>query len=96
MCVCSCVALIVPFVYAQLAAAVAAGLIPIIVSHHPPFLKSEHEAHQYYNMPLIPRAKLLSMARRHGVGHILCGHTHTTRSVTTADGIVIYTTAVRI
>lgn len=66
----------------------------ILVMHHPPFLQKEDEAHQYFNMPLVPRHRILALARKYNVSHILCGHTHTTRNVSTTDGrIRILTTA---
>jgi 3',5'-cyclic AMP phosphodiesterase CpdA len=77
-----------------LAAASASGRLAVVVMHHPPFLHTEDEAHQqYYNMPLEPRGRMLALARRYGVKWFLCGHTHTTTSRTTADGITIETTA---
>ena len=63
-----------------------------LVGHHPPFVHHEDEPHQYFNMPLEPRRRLLALARRFGVRHMLCGHTHTTRAVSTADGIQVLTT----
>ena len=35
----------------------------------------------------------MSLLRKFAVRTLLCGHTHTTRSVTTADGLKILTTA---
>jgi Icc-related predicted phosphoesterase len=65
----------------------------ILVGHHPPFINDEVEPHTYYNMPLQPRKRLLALARSFGVRHLLCGHTHTTRTVSTSDGIRVLTTA---
>ena len=66
----------------------------LIVTHHPPFLQEEDEVHQYYNWPLVPRQRLMALARVYGVHHMLCGHTHRTRNITTSDGrIGIYTVA---
>jgi hypothetical protein len=65
----------------------------IIVTHHPPFLTSEGEAHQYFNWPEAPRRRFMALARAHGVRNILCGHTHTTTSRATADGIRVFTVA---
>ena len=62
--------------------------------HHPPFIHDEDEVHQYFNWPLVPRRRLLALARKYNVGHFLCGHTHTTTSVSTSDNaITILTTA---
>ena len=65
----------------------------IIVSHHPPFLGQENETHQYFNMPLEPRQRLMALARSYGVANILCGHTHTTTVRATTDGISVFTVA---
>jgi 3',5'-cyclic AMP phosphodiesterase CpdA len=66
----------------------------VLVMHHPPFLATENEPHQYYNMPMVPRSRLLALARKYGAKTVLAGHTHTTRNCTTADGsITIFTTA---
>jgi predicted phosphodiesterase len=65
----------------------------IIVSHHPPFLTTETEAHQYFNYPVVPRKQLMALARKYEVKNLLCGHTHTTTNRSTADGISIYTVA---
>jgi 3',5'-cyclic AMP phosphodiesterase CpdA len=65
----------------------------VLVMHHPPFLSTENEAHQYYNMPLVPRKRLLTLCRTYGVKTLLTGHTHTTTNRSTTDGIAIYTTA---
>ena len=52
----------------------------VLVSHHPPFLKSTDEAHVYWNWPLVIRKRLLGMLAKYGVNNVLCGHTHTTTS----------------
>ena len=64
-----------------------------MLMHHPPFLSTEDEDHQYFNWPLEPRRRILALARKYGVRNLLCGHTHTTRTVATSDGIQISTTA---
>ena len=61
---------------AQLVAARAAEMERphvIITMHHPPFLKTETEAHQYFNMPLVPRRRMLALARKYNVATFLCG-----------------------
>lgn len=65
----------------------------VITMHHPPFLQHETEPHQYFNMPIVPRVRMLALARKYGVRTFLCGHTHTTTNTSTADGIRVYTTA---
>jgi 3',5'-cyclic AMP phosphodiesterase CpdA len=81
------------FVEAQLVAARAAQQKPVFVMHHPPFITTEDEPDQYFNWPAVPRARLLALAREHGVRLFLCGHTHTTTDVSTADGVRVLTTA---
>lgn len=76
------------------AAAAAGSPHVVLVMHHPPFIHDEDEVHQYFNWPLVPRRRLLALARKYNVGHFLCGHTHTTTSVSTSDNaITILTTA---
>jgi len=65
----------------------------VVVMHHPPFITAEVEPHEYFNWPVAPRRRLMSLLRKFGVRTLLCGHTHTTRSVTTADGLKVLTTA---
>ena len=80
---------------AQLAAANATGTgtaHTILVSHHPPFLKSPTEAHVYWNWPMAQRTRLLGLLAEYGVKHALCGHTHTTTN-RTVGGLSIYTVA---
>eukprot|EP01052_Picozoa_sp_SAG31_P030042 SAG31_NODE_3047_length_4749_cov_3.010968_1_plen_436_part_00 len=80
---------------AQLAAANAKGTgtaHTILVSHHPPFLKSPTEADVYWNWPMPQRTRLLGLLVRYGVKHALCGHTHTTTN-RTVGGLSIYTVA---
>lgn len=81
------------FIESSLRSAAASKQHLILVGHHPPFINDEAEPHSYYNMPLQPRKRLLTLARTHGVRHLLCGHTHTTRGVATSDGIRVLTTA---
>ena len=64
----------------------------ILVSHHPPFLKSASEAHVYWNWPPGVRNRLLGLLSKYGVHDLLCGHTHTTTN-RTVDGFSIYTVA---
>ena len=78
----------------QLAAGNAAKPHVIMVLHHPPFLNHEDEPDQYFNTPQVPRRRLLSLAKKYNVSHMLCGHTHTTRDVKSADNsITVLTTA---
>ena len=64
----------------------------ILLLHHPPFITSEDEADQYYNWPPGPRARFLALVRGAGVRHLLCGHTHTTTTVSAADAaFTVYT-----
>jgi 3',5'-cyclic AMP phosphodiesterase CpdA len=63
----------------------------LLFLHVPPFVETEDEGAEYFNLPPEPRRRLLSWVRRYGIRHILCGHTHTTR-VIKAEGFTIYTT----
>ena len=82
------------FIENELAAARSRGSAhTIVVMHHPPFITAEDEPHQYYNWPVAPRRRLMSLLRKFAVRTLLCGHTHTTRTVTTADGLKVLTTA---
>jgi 3',5'-cyclic AMP phosphodiesterase CpdA len=65
----------------------------ILVMHRPPFVESEQEAENGANWPTDTRARLLGLARRHGVRWILAGHLHRTLSVDTADGIHVVVSA---
>jgi 3',5'-cyclic AMP phosphodiesterase CpdA len=56
-----------------------------IYMHHIPFLETENEAESYWTWPLKPRARFLKLVRQYHVKHLLCGHTHTTTTVTAAD-----------
>ena len=75
-----------------LAQASASGRHVILVTHHPPFLTSPNEKHNYWNWPLAIRTRLLSLLKAHGVRNVLCGHTHTTTN-RTVDGLSIFTVA---
>ena len=77
---------------ATLKAAQSAKPHTILVSHHPPFLKSASEAHVYWNWPPGVRNRLLGLLSKYGVHDLLCGHTHTTTN-RTVDGFSIYTVA---
>ena len=68
-------------------------MVQVLVMHHPPFLQTETEPHAYFNMPLVPRARMMALVRKYGVRTLLTGHTHTTRSWETSDGIKLVTTA---
>jgi len=80
--------------WAWLESTLAAATTPhkIVVSHHPPFLKSPSETHVYWNWPLAIRPRLLSLLSKYGVQNMLCGHTHTTTN-RTVNGLSIYTVA---
>jgi len=63
-----------------------------IFMHHPPFITTEDEVDSYWNWPSDVRAQFLSLIRSFNVQHLLCGHTHTTTLVTSADkAFTIYT-----
>ncbi len=78
------------FLEQSLAAHAAAGREHIVlVMHRPPFVVSEDEAGEDANWPPASRAKLLFLARAHGVRWILAGHLHRTTEISTHDGIRI-------
>ncbi len=60
-----------------------------LVMHRPPFVVHETEPEDHSNWPPETRARLLSLAREHGVRWILAGHLHRTHRVETADGLSI-------
>ena len=57
----------------ELAAAQRASPHTIVVSHHPPFLKSAEEPHVYWNWPIGERRRLLGLLAKHGARTVLCG-----------------------
>jgi Icc-related predicted phosphoesterase len=82
------------FLERALTAHTAAGRSGIVlVMHRPPFVSSEDEAEEGANWPPAARARLLSLARAHGVRLILSGHLHRTARIATADGIEIIVSA---
>jgi 3',5'-cyclic AMP phosphodiesterase CpdA len=73
-----------------LAAHRTAGRTHIVLAmHRPPFVERENEGEQYANWPPAARARLLTLARAHGVRWILAGHLHSTVTITAADGLTI-------
>ena len=74
-----------------LAGAKKAGRAHIfLLMHVAPFLKSEKEPDRYENLPSPARARLLELARGHGVRAILCGHDHTNTEVRALGGPAIW------
>ena len=68
----------------------AAGRTHIVLAmHRPPFVEREDEGASYANWPPAARARLLSLARAHGVRWILAGHLHSTVTITASDGLRI-------
>ncbi|KAE8152259.1 Metallo-dependent phosphatase-like protein [Aspergillus avenaceus] len=53
----------------------------IVAHHHPPFEHSENERDSYWNFPKRVRGKYLKLIRKHGVHHILVGHRHETKTI---------------
>jgi UDP-2,3-diacylglucosamine pyrophosphatase LpxH len=50
---------------------------PIIVFlHHPMFLKTENEADEYFNIPLVTRKKYLDLFKENGIRYVFAGHYH--------------------
>jgi 3',5'-cyclic AMP phosphodiesterase CpdA len=62
-----------------------------LLTHVPPFLRSETEKASYGNLPPDARKRLLALARKHGVRAILVGHAHRTREIR-AGKVTIYIT----
>jgi hypothetical protein len=54
--------------------------------HHPPFLQTEMEPHQYYNWPLVPRNRLLNLAKMCVIVLVVC---HPNRIVVHQQRIVV-------
>ncbi len=82
------------FIERSLAAQRAAGRKHIVlVTHRPPFVDDEREAEDGANWPPETRARLLALARQHGVRWILTGHLHRTHTAQTADGIQLVVVA---
>jgi alkaline phosphatase D len=48
----------------------------ILLSHYPLFVDDPDEPASYMNIDPAPRARLISLLDRHGVGLMLCGHQH--------------------
>jgi serine/threonine-protein phosphatase CPPED1 len=61
----------------------------VLVMHRPPFVSSENEGEQEANWPPESRARLLALARAHGVRWILAGHLHRTALIEASDGLRI-------
>ncbi len=62
---------------AALARARREGAKPIVVfEHHPYFLKDAAEPDQYFNIPLVQRARYLAMFHQYGVAAVFAGHYH--------------------
>jgi Icc-related predicted phosphoesterase len=61
----------------------------LLVTHRPPFAGQEDEPDDEANWPRPARARLLELARQHGVRWILSGHLHRTVTVSTDDGIQV-------
>lgn len=80
------------WIESELAIAQSVSPHTIVVSHHPPFLKSADEPHLYWNWPMAERKRLLGLLAKYGVQNILCGHTHTTTN-RTVGGLSIFTVA---
>jgi serine/threonine-protein phosphatase CPPED1 len=73
-----------------LAAHHAAGRTHIVLAmHRPPFVENEDEGEENANWPPAARARLLALARAHGVRWILAGHLHRTTTIRAADGLTI-------
>jgi hypothetical protein len=69
------------------------GPLPTVVfMHYPPFVKQAEEGGgDYWNIEPEPRARLLALLRRGGVGTVLSGHLH--RDLTNRlEGILFVTT----
>ncbi|WP_372624657.1 metallophosphoesterase [Falsiroseomonas sp.] len=60
----------------ELAAARAADERVFLFTHYPPFVRDPAEPGHYDNLDAAPRARLLELARQHGVEAILSGHAH--------------------
>lgn len=56
-------------------------------THRPPFVNQEDEENNNANWPIETRARLLKLARQHGVRWILSGHLHRTQTAVSHDGI---------
>lgn len=65
----------------------------VLITHRPPFVTDESEPAAAANWPPDTRARLLALARQHGVRWILAGHLHGTHDITTADGVHIVVVA---
>lgn len=64
----------------------------IVVSHHPPFVESPDEGHNYWNIPIERRQPFLDLLFDTGVDLLLCGHRHRNDSAE-YRGVEIVTTA---
>ena len=70
---------------AELARARREGTSRIVVfEHHPYFLKDAAEPDQYFNIPLVHRARYLAMFHKYGVAAVFAGHYH--QNAEAADG----------
>jgi serine/threonine-protein phosphatase CPPED1 len=61
----------------------------VLVMHRPPFVEREDEGEEEANWPPESRARLLALARAHGVRWILAGHLHRTALIEARDGLRI-------
>ncbi len=61
----------------------------VLVMHRPPFVDNESEPESEQNWPPATRARLLALARAHGVRWILAGHLHRTHVAEASDGLRI-------
>jgi 3',5'-cyclic AMP phosphodiesterase CpdA len=78
------------FLQRSLAMHQAAGRTHIVlVMHRPPFVEREDEGEEEANWPPASRARLLTLARAHGVRWILAGHLHRTALIEAGDGLRI-------
>jgi len=68
------------------------GTAIFLLMHHPPFITTEDEVESYWNWPMDSRQQILALVRQYKIQHLLCGHTHTTTVVVSADkAFTIYT-----
>lgn len=61
----------------------------MLVMHRPPFVDNEAEVSSSANWPTETRARLLRLARKHGVRWVLAGHLHMTADIRASDGLRI-------
>lgn len=72
------------FIESELVDATARQMTPVLMGHHPLFLRDPDEDDDYWNLPRERRRILLDLVHRHGVQLGLAGHWH--RNAEAADG----------